>query len=50
MKRVFAFLTFLLTTAVSLAADKPLTSFVNPFPGTATLTNVADLGFTYAGL
>ena len=45
MKRVFAFLAFLSTTAVSLAAEKPLTSYVNPFLGTAPLTNVADIGF-----
>ena len=46
MKRAFALLIFFLsTTAVSLAAEKPLTAYVNPFLGTAPLTNVADIGF-----
>lgn len=45
MKRVFAFLGFLSTAAISFAADKPLTAYVNPFLGTAPLTNVADIGF-----
>lgn len=45
MKRVFTFLALLSTASVALAAEKPLTAYVNPFLGTAPLTNVADIGF-----
>ena len=45
MNRVFTLLTFISTAAVSFAAEKPLTAYVNPFLGTAPLTNVADIGF-----
>ncbi len=45
MKHAFAFLTFLSTVSVSFAAEKALTAYVNPFLGTAPLTNVADIGF-----
>jgi predicted alpha-1,2-mannosidase len=44
MKRLFAFLV-LISTGVALQAEKPLTAYVNPFLGTAPLTNVADIGF-----
>ncbi|MFO1512368.1 MAG: GH92 family glycosyl hydrolase [Verrucomicrobiota bacterium] len=45
MKRVFVILAILSTAAVTLKAEKPLTAYVNPFLGTAPLTNVADIGF-----
>lgn len=36
---------FALAATSCLRADKPLTEHVNPFLGTAPLTNVADIGF-----
>ncbi|MGC3958306.1 MAG: GH92 family glycosyl hydrolase [Verrucomicrobiota bacterium] len=45
MKLFFAFPPLLLALAGSIAAEKPLTTYVNPFLGTAPLTNVADIGF-----
>lgn len=43
-------LLIVLSTALSLdAAEKPLTNYVNPFLGTATLWEKADLGFQPAG-
>jgi predicted alpha-1,2-mannosidase len=42
----FTSLLALLTAAIFAKAEKPLTSYVNPFLGTAPLTNVADIGFT----
>jgi len=46
MKRnIFAVVLSLVTT-FSLQAEKPLTAYVNPFLGTAPLTNPADIGFT----
>ena len=34
-----------LFTAISLQAQKPLTDFVNPFLGTATLWDSIDIGY-----
>lgn len=45
MKSNFAVLALLLTAALSLRAEKPLTEYVNPFLGTAPLTNPVDIGF-----
>lgn len=45
MKKTFASLTLLLVAVISLRAEKPLVSYVNPFLGTAPITNVADIGF-----
>jgi len=45
MKRNTILLILLLTATVSVKAEKPLTAYVNPFLGTAPLTNVADIGF-----
>jgi len=45
MKKIILGLALLLTAALSLKADKPLVSYVNPFLGTAPITNVADIGF-----
>lgn len=45
MKRKLALLILLSNAALALKAEKPLTSYVNPFLGTAPLTNVTDIGF-----
>ena len=45
MKRVRAVFVLIFTSVTSFAAEKPLTAYVNPFLGTAPLTNVADIGF-----
>jgi len=41
----FALLILFLTAAVTLKAEEPLVLYVNPFLGTAPITNVADIGF-----
>jgi predicted alpha-1,2-mannosidase len=46
MKKSFVAATLFLMVAFSLKAQKPLTACVNPFLGTAPLTNPADIGFT----
>ncbi|HEY2082450.1 MAG TPA: glycoside hydrolase domain-containing protein, partial [Verrucomicrobiae bacterium] len=46
MIKNFTSLLVLLMAAIFAKAEKPLTSYVNPFLGTAPLTNVADIGFT----
>ncbi|HEV2437438.1 MAG TPA: hypothetical protein VG077_15715 [Verrucomicrobiae bacterium] len=46
MKKSFVAAALFLTVAFSLKAQKPLTACVNPFLGTAPLTNPADIGFT----
>ena len=46
MKNKFLGLVLLLAATVFAKAEKPLTAYVNPFLGTAPLTNVADIGFT----
>jgi len=43
--KVLPFALLLAMTAFA-KAEKPLTAYVNPFLGTAPLTNVADIGFT----
>lgn len=45
MKRPSLVLTLLGVAAFSLRAEKPLVAYVDPFLGTAPLTNVADIGF-----
>lgn len=45
MKKYFAVLILFSTAVLSLRAEKPLVAYVNPFLGTAPLTNVADIGF-----
>jgi len=45
MKKNILGLALFLTATISLKASKPLVSYVNPFLGTAPLTNVADIGF-----
>lgn len=45
MKKSIAILFFSLVFVVSLQAQKRLTDYVNPFLGTAPLTNPADIGF-----
>jgi len=45
MKKILLGLALLLTATVSLKAEKPLVSYVNPFLGTAPITNVTDIGF-----
>jgi len=45
MKKYFAALVLFSTAVLSLRAEKPLVAYVNPFLGTAPLTNVADIGF-----
>ncbi len=45
MKKVFALLSLLPFAIGSAHADKALGQYVNPFLGTAPLTNVADIGF-----
>ncbi len=37
---------FLLASAISAQAEKPLTAYVNPLLGTAPLTDPAEIGFT----
>src|SRR5690242_1955056 len=44
-KNIFGVMVLLAVT-VFVRAETPLTSYVNPFLGTAPLTNVADIGFT----
>jgi predicted alpha-1,2-mannosidase len=44
MKKMMA-VGLLLAAAAPMKAQKPLTSYVNPFLGTAPLTNPADIGF-----
>ena len=46
MKKNHVAAVLFLTLAFSLKAQKPLTDYVNPFLGTAPLTNPADIGFT----
>jgi predicted alpha-1,2-mannosidase len=46
MKNKFLRFALLLATTAFAKAEKPLTAYVNPFLGTAPLTNVADIGFT----
>src|SRR5450759_4990698 len=43
-KHIVAVVLFLAAT-FSLIAQKPLTTYVNPFLGTAPLTNSVDIGF-----
>ncbi len=45
MKSVLSRAAVLLTLGLYAHAQKPLTSYVNPFLGTAPLTNPADIGF-----
>lgn len=45
MKRIWPVLILMATAPGLLRAEKPLTAYVNPFLGTAPLTNVADIGF-----
>jgi predicted alpha-1,2-mannosidase len=45
VKTYFSVAFWLFVTAASLRAAKPLTAYVNPFLGTAPLTNPADIGF-----
>ncbi len=45
MKSVLSRAALLLTLGLHAHAQKPLTSYVNPFLGTAPLTNPADIGF-----
>jgi predicted alpha-1,2-mannosidase len=44
-KRLTALLLFVSVTALNLRAQKQPTDYVDPFLGTAPLTNVADIGF-----
>src|SRR5665213_1374953 len=46
MKKVISLLVWFPVMTLSLKAEKPLVAYVNPFLGTAPLTNVADIGFT----
>jgi predicted alpha-1,2-mannosidase len=46
MKKFVSLLFSLSATVISLRAEKPLVDYVNPFLGTAPITNVADIGFT----
>lgn len=46
MKTHFAALASVGMLALAARAEKPLVAYVNPFLGTAPLTNVADIGFT----
>jgi predicted alpha-1,2-mannosidase len=46
MNKNMVALVCLFAVAFSSPAQKPLTDFVNPFLGTAPLTNPADIGFT----
>ncbi len=45
MKKLVAILILFSALALSVRADKPLVTYVNPFLGTAPLTNVAEIGF-----
>jgi predicted alpha-1,2-mannosidase len=45
MKKICVALVLVLTAMSSFAAGKRLTDYVNPFLGTAPLTNPADIGF-----
>jgi predicted alpha-1,2-mannosidase len=45
MKRFFSSAVLFFTFAISMPAEKRLTDYVNPFLGTAPLTNQADIGF-----
>jgi predicted alpha-1,2-mannosidase len=46
MKKNIVAVVLFLAAAFSLKAEKPLTTYVNPFLGTAPLTDPADIGFT----
>jgi predicted alpha-1,2-mannosidase len=46
MKKNYLSLILLLAATFSVMAQKPLATYVNPFLGTAPLTNPADIGFT----
>jgi len=46
MKKYIAGIVLLWTVVLCARAEAPLTSYVNPFLGTAPLTNLADIGFT----
>src|ERR1700677_1186749 len=46
MKKNIAAIILFLTVTFSIKAGKPLAAYVNPFLGTAPLTNPADIGFT----
>lgn len=45
MKKYFINFALFFAATVLAKAEKPLTAYVNPFLGTAALTNVADIGF-----
>src|ERR1041385_7268850 len=45
MKKTIPALALFLAATFFAKAEKPLTTYVNPFLGTAPLTNVADIGF-----
>jgi predicted alpha-1,2-mannosidase len=45
MKKCFAALVLLLTATLCMGAEKRLTDYVNPFLGTAPLTDPKDIGF-----
>src|SRR5262245_17873229 len=47
MKKNFLTVVMFLAAAVSLKAQKPLVSYVNPFLGTAPLTKFEDIGFVH---
>jgi predicted alpha-1,2-mannosidase len=46
MKNIIAAIILFLAATFSTKAEKPLVAYVNPFLGTAPLTNPADIGFT----
>lgn len=46
MKKNTAVTILFLAVTLSIEAGKPLVAYVNPFLGTAPLTNPADIGFT----
>ncbi|HTV62322.1 MAG TPA: GH92 family glycosyl hydrolase [Verrucomicrobiae bacterium] len=46
MKKNTAAIILFLAVTFSIKAEKPLVAYVNPFLGTAGLTNPADIGFT----
>ena len=45
MKKSLAAIAVLFATALALRAERQLVTYVNPFLGTAPLTNIADIGF-----
>lgn len=45
MKKIIGLLALLFSLSLLARAEKPLVDYVNPFLGTAPLTNVADIGF-----